>query len=168
MVNVLISSDVGRRFEPWLGHTTNYEIGILCFSAKHTALRSKNNDLLGRNQNNLLELSRLLFQWASTIKILFSVLDIIIIISSKYNLILPLYSWKIAHFVKQKKTITHSLTQSLLIMYNMIMFQEFWITGPIVIDLFLSHLDLEPYNGYNRDSPVQWNDWFVQSAVSYD
>jgi hypothetical protein len=44
-------------------------------------------------------------------------------------------------------------------MHNMIMFQEFWITGPIVIDVFLSHLDLEPCNGYNRDSPVQWNDW---------
>jgi hypothetical protein len=40
--------------------------------------------------------------------------------------------------------------------------------GPIVIDVFLSHLDLEPCNGYNRDSPVQWNDWLVQSSVSYD
>ena len=41
MVNVLSSSVVDRGFEPSSGKTKDYKIGICCFSAKHTALRSK-------------------------------------------------------------------------------------------------------------------------------
>ena len=32
MVSVLASSAVGHGFEPWLGHTKDYENGICCFS----------------------------------------------------------------------------------------------------------------------------------------
>jgi hypothetical protein len=53
MVSVLASSAVGRGFEPLLGQTKNYEIGICCFFAKHAALRRKSNDWLARNQNNV-------------------------------------------------------------------------------------------------------------------
>ena len=42
MVSVLASSAVNRGFEPWLGQTKDYEIGICCFSTKHAALRKKN------------------------------------------------------------------------------------------------------------------------------
>jgi hypothetical protein len=74
MVSVLASSAVDRGFEPRSSQTKDYEIGICCFSAKHAALRRKSKDCLVRNQNNVSEWSdmstrRLLFQWASTIKI---------------------------------------------------------------------------------------------------
>jgi hypothetical protein len=57
----------------------DYNIGIGCFSAKHTALRRKSKDWLARNQNNVSEWSDmstrgLSFQWASIIKIQLSVL----------------------------------------------------------------------------------------------
>jgi hypothetical protein len=38
---VLGSSGVNRGFEPRLGQTKDYKIGICCFSAKHTALKKK-------------------------------------------------------------------------------------------------------------------------------
>jgi hypothetical protein len=44
MVSVLVSSVVDRGFEPRSGQTKDYEIGICCFSAKHTALRRKSKD----------------------------------------------------------------------------------------------------------------------------
>jgi hypothetical protein len=64
---------IDRGFEPRLGHTKDYKIGICCFSAKHAALRRKSKDWLVRNQNNVSEWNHmstrgLLFQWASTIK----------------------------------------------------------------------------------------------------
>jgi hypothetical protein len=37
IVSVLASSAVDREFEPRSGQTKDYEIGICCFSAKHTA-----------------------------------------------------------------------------------------------------------------------------------
>ena len=37
MVSVLASSGVNRGFEPWLGQTKDYNIGICCFSAKHAS-----------------------------------------------------------------------------------------------------------------------------------
>ena len=37
--------------------TKNYKIGVCCFSAKHTALRSKSKDWLAWNQDNVSELS---------------------------------------------------------------------------------------------------------------
>ena len=46
MVGVLVSSVVDRGFEPQLGKTKDYKIGICCFSAKHAALRSKSKDWL--------------------------------------------------------------------------------------------------------------------------
>jgi hypothetical protein len=67
MVSMLASSAVDRGFEPWLGQTKDYKIGICCFSAKHAALRKKSKDWLTQNQNNVSEWSdmstrRLLFQ----------------------------------------------------------------------------------------------------------
>ena len=55
--SVLVSSAVDREFEPQSGETeADYEIGICCFYAKHTALRGKSKDLLARNQDNVSEL----------------------------------------------------------------------------------------------------------------
>ena len=55
MVSVLVSSAVDRGFDPRSGQTKDYEIGICCFSAKHTALRRKSKDWLARNQDNVSE-----------------------------------------------------------------------------------------------------------------
>jgi hypothetical protein len=79
MVSVLASSAVDRGFEPRSGQTKDYKIGICCFSAKHAALRRESKDWFARNQNNVSKWSdmstrRLLFQWASTIKIQLGVL----------------------------------------------------------------------------------------------
>ena len=48
MVSVLASSVVNRGFESRSGQTEDYELGSCCFSAKHTALRSKSKDWLAR------------------------------------------------------------------------------------------------------------------------
>jgi hypothetical protein len=79
MVSMLASSVVDRGFEPRSGQAKDYEIGICCFSAKHTAVRRKSKNWLARNQNNVSEWSdmftrKLLFQWAGTIKIQLSLL----------------------------------------------------------------------------------------------
>jgi hypothetical protein len=47
-------SAVARGFEPWSCQNKDYEIGICCFSAKHSAL-GKSKDWLDRNQNNMSE-----------------------------------------------------------------------------------------------------------------
>ena len=116
MVSVLASSAVDRGFEPRSGKTKNYEIGICCFSAKHTALRKKSKDWLARNQDNVPEwgymsIRGLLLQWARTMKIQLSLLvwykADLIIISLKINLFSPWYSWKIAELVLNNN---HSLT----------------------------------------------------------
>jgi hypothetical protein len=67
MVSVLTSSAVYRGFEPWLGETKDYKIVVCCISAKHAALR---------NKDNVSEwvYPGLLFQWASTMKIQLSML----------------------------------------------------------------------------------------------
>ena len=52
-VSVLPSSVVDRWFEPWSGKTKNYNIGICCFSSKHTALRKKSKDWWARNQDDV-------------------------------------------------------------------------------------------------------------------
>jgi hypothetical protein len=75
MASVLALSAVDHRSV----QTKDYKIGICCFSAKHVALRRKSKDWFAWNQNNVSEWSnmstrRLLFQWASTIKIQLSVL----------------------------------------------------------------------------------------------
>ena len=57
MVSVLASSVVDSGFEPRLGQTKDYKIGICCFSAKHVALRRKSKDWLAQNQNNVSEWS---------------------------------------------------------------------------------------------------------------
>jgi hypothetical protein len=74
-----IASAVDGGFEPGLGQTKDYEIGICCFSAKHAALRGKRKHQLARNQNNVSEWADMtvcgqLFQWAGTIKFQLSVL----------------------------------------------------------------------------------------------
>jgi hypothetical protein len=63
IVSVLVSSVVDRRLEPRSGQNNDYIISICCFSAKHTALRSRImfpewGDMFTRG---------LLFQWASTL-----------------------------------------------------------------------------------------------------
>jgi hypothetical protein len=79
MISMLDSCKVERGFEPWSGQTKDYKIDICCFSAKQAALRRKNKDWLARNQDNVSEwgnmfFRRLLFQWASTMKIQLSML----------------------------------------------------------------------------------------------
>ena len=54
MVSVLASNVVDRGFEPRSGQTNDYKI-IVCFSAKHTALRRKSKEWLARNQDNVSE-----------------------------------------------------------------------------------------------------------------
>ena len=44
IIGVLASSAVDHGFKPWSGKIKDYEIGIGCFSTKHTALRSKSKD----------------------------------------------------------------------------------------------------------------------------
>ena len=46
---MLASSAVDCGFEPRLGQTKDYTIGICCFSAKHAALRRKGKDWLALN-----------------------------------------------------------------------------------------------------------------------
>jgi hypothetical protein len=67
MVSILASSVVDRGFVPRSGQTKDFEIGICCFSSKHTALRRKSKDWLAWNQNNVsvwgdMSTCRLLFQ----------------------------------------------------------------------------------------------------------
>ena len=74
IVSVLASSAVDCGFESRSGQTKDYKISICCFSTKQTALRRKSKDWLAWNQNNVsqsgkMSTHRLLFQWASTIKI---------------------------------------------------------------------------------------------------
>jgi hypothetical protein len=74
MVRMLASSSVDRGFESRSGQTKDYNIGICCFSAKHTALRRKNEYRLARNRDNVSEwgdmsIRGLLFHRASAIKI---------------------------------------------------------------------------------------------------
>ena len=86
---------------------------ICCFSTEHAALRRKSKYGLPRNQNNVcmwsdISILGLLFQWASTIKIQFSVLVLyLIIISLIINLFSPWYGWKIVQLALNN---THSLT----------------------------------------------------------
>ena len=47
MDSVLASSVVDRGFEPQLGKTKDNKIGICCFSAKHSALKVKEQRLPG-------------------------------------------------------------------------------------------------------------------------
>ena len=54
IVNVAASSAVDRGFESRSGQTKDCKIGICCFSAKHAALRSKNqgrlNSIIGHRE----------------------------------------------------------------------------------------------------------------------
>ena len=59
MVSVLASSTVDHVFEPESDQTKDYEIGICCFSAKHTAIRRKSKDWLAQNQDNVSEWSHM-------------------------------------------------------------------------------------------------------------
>jgi hypothetical protein len=61
---------VDRGFDPLLGQTNDNQIGICCFSAKHTVLMGKNKDWLARNQDSASEWRDMSSRglWASTIK----------------------------------------------------------------------------------------------------
>jgi len=80
MISVLASRPlIDFGIEPRSDQTKDYKIGVCCFSAKHTSLRSKSKDWLAQNHDNVLEWSDLstcglLFQWANTIKIQLSML----------------------------------------------------------------------------------------------
>ena len=58
MVRLLASSVVDRGFYSLSGQTKDYKIDMCCFSAKYAALRSKSNDWLDRNHNNVSEWKR--------------------------------------------------------------------------------------------------------------
>ena len=48
MVRLLVLIAVERGFEPWLGQSNVYKIGICCFSAKHTCgIKEKEQRLVG-------------------------------------------------------------------------------------------------------------------------
>jgi hypothetical protein len=55
MISLLVLSEVDCEFEPCLGTTKDYKIGICCFSAKYAALRRKSKYWLARNQDNVSE-----------------------------------------------------------------------------------------------------------------
>ena len=57
MVSVLASSVVDCGFESRSGQTKDYNIGICCFSAKHSVSRRKSKDWLAQNQNIVSEWS---------------------------------------------------------------------------------------------------------------
>ena len=58
MVSLLALSVVDRGFEPRSFQTKDYKIGICCFSAKHTALRSNNKHRLARNRDKVAQVGR--------------------------------------------------------------------------------------------------------------
>jgi hypothetical protein len=67
MVSMLASTAVDRGFEPWLGQTKDYKIGICCFSAKQSALRNESKHCLAWNPDNVskwsdMSILRMLFQ----------------------------------------------------------------------------------------------------------
>jgi hypothetical protein len=67
MARVLASSVIDGGFEPQLGHTKDYAIGICCLSTKHASAWRKSKDRLARNQDNVsdwcdMSLRALLFQ----------------------------------------------------------------------------------------------------------
>jgi hypothetical protein len=67
MVNVLALSLIDLGYEPRLGQSQDYKIGICCFSTEHATLMRKNKDWLARNHDNVYEwgdvsIHRLLFQ----------------------------------------------------------------------------------------------------------
>jgi hypothetical protein len=53
MVSMFVSSTVDRGFEPQSGQLKEYEIGICCFFANHSALRRKTKDWLAWNKYNV-------------------------------------------------------------------------------------------------------------------
>jgi hypothetical protein len=53
MVSVFISSVIDRGFGNRYGQTKDYTMDISCFSKMHPALRSKGNDLLAQNQDDV-------------------------------------------------------------------------------------------------------------------
>jgi hypothetical protein len=57
MVNLLSLSVLDHGFKPQSGKTTDYAIGICCFSAKLTALRSKSKGWMAWNQSGATYLS---------------------------------------------------------------------------------------------------------------
>ena len=64
MVSVLALSVVDIGFEPGrVKPKTIYNIGICCFSSKHTALRRKSKDWLARNQNNMSPVEQHVYPW---------------------------------------------------------------------------------------------------------
>jgi hypothetical protein len=55
MVSLLVLGSVDHGFDPRSGQTKDFEIGICCFSAKHTAVKRTSKDWLAQNQDNVSE-----------------------------------------------------------------------------------------------------------------
>ena len=67
MISVITSSVVDHGFEPWLGHTKDYESGICCMSTKHAAVGSKSKDWLAWNQH-IVSQERYVYPWTISVK----------------------------------------------------------------------------------------------------
>ena len=107
MVSMLVLSAVDRGFQPRSGQTKDYNIGICCFSASHSALRRKNKDWLGWNRDKYVKWCDMYMCMCSTIKIQLKNVDLIILL--KITLFLPLYGWKIAELaLNNYHLLTHS------------------------------------------------------------
>jgi hypothetical protein len=105
MVSVLTSCVIDRRFKLCSSQTKDYNIGICCFSTKHTVLRSKSNKWSD------IPTCVLLFQWAVNLKIQLSVLVYykVDIISWKCKLFSPWSCWIIAYVALNNN---HSVAQA--------------------------------------------------------
>jgi hypothetical protein len=165
---VRTSSVADRGFDPMLGQTKDYDIGICCFSAKHTALRSKNKDWMARNQDNVSEWSdmstRELFQWASSIKIQLSVLvwnkADFIIISLKINLFTPWYSWTITHSLTHKRFCGVSIIWYVCIYFKMLLISINNLSGSDQYKVFL-FVDTNVRGFYKIHWSIgSWIPWF--------
>ena len=107
MVSMLISCVVDHGFEPWSDQTKDFKFGMCSSPLSIQHLRRKSKNWFIRNHDNLSEWSdisicRMLFQWASTIKI--QVRHVGLVLSRhhyhtiKFNLFSLWYSCEIAHF----------------------------------------------------------------------
>jgi hypothetical protein len=87
VISVIAFSVVDHGFEPWLGHTKDYESGIRCMSTKHTAVGSKNKDWLVRNQH-IVSQERYVYPWTISVKnpIKFVWINTVYIVLLKCNL----------------------------------------------------------------------------------
>jgi hypothetical protein len=56
-ISVFSTSAVDRGLDPRVGQIKDYEIGIWCFSTKHTSLKKNGKEWLARNQDTVSRVS---------------------------------------------------------------------------------------------------------------